>query len=137
MGGFKKYLNIANFISYLNRSVCARALDAVGKGMEITGKVSKGDLDRSFFETDYTDYHEIQFHSAKLDEALGVPVKEMEKSLRDKARRLQPEGTVESWSKSLHNGACTWVGLNPAQLQTPYAELLEILDELELAPGRR
>lgn len=105
--------------------------------MEITGKKTLADLDRSFFETKASAYQDIQFHSAQIDTAFGLPVKETEKALRDRARKLRPEGDVESWSKELHDGVCTWVGLNPAQLQTPYAELLEYLDALNLTPNSR
>ncbi|MBC76679.1 MAG: hypothetical protein CME64_11750 [Halobacteriovoraceae bacterium] len=84
-----------------------------------------------FFKYPLEDYQDSQAHSAIVDDILGIDVINTEKGLRKKAQEFQGPGTVESWSAALHEGTLTWVGLNPAQLQTPYAELLELIEELE------
>ncbi len=83
-----------------------------------------------FFSYPLDDYQDSQLHSAMIDSILGIDVIDTEKGMRQKAQKLQGAGTVESWSAALHDGSLTWVGLNPAQLQTPYAELLELIEEL-------
>lgn len=85
-----------------------------------------------FFQFLSDDYGDIQLHSTCIDKILDIPVQETEKRLREVARELLPGGTVESWSKAMHDGVTTWIGLNPAQLQTPYAEFFELLEELKL-----
>ena len=93
--------------------------------------------DESFFQFDSGDYGEIQAHSTCVDRILDISVPETEKALREKARKTWPGGTVESWSKNMHDGVMTWVGLNPAQLQTPYAEIYDLLCEVDPDPGER
>lgn len=91
--------------------------------------------EKDIFRFDSADYQESQFHSSCVDRILGIPVHSVEQDLREEAKRIQPGGTVESWSKALHQGALTWVGLNPSQLQTPYAELLQLLEALDMNEG--
>lgn len=102
-------------------------------------KISQRELlrDDEFFAFDSGDYGDIQCHSSCVDQLLDIPVAETEKRLREKARAKWPGGTVESWSKAMHEGVMTWVGLNPAQLQTPYAELYELLWAVDPRPGQK
>lgn len=92
-------------------------------------------LDREFYRCEETEYHSIQEHSVYIDRILGIHVNEVETALKQEAMDLDPEGCVESWSGALHNGALTWVGLSPGQLQTPYSEILELLEGIELDSG--
>ncbi|MCO4753872.1 MAG: methyltransferase [Bacteriovoracaceae bacterium] len=93
--------------------------------------------DEEFFRFPMDDYQDAQLHSSLIDNILDIPVSDTEKLLRQKAQAIQSGGTVESWSAALHDGSLTWVGLNPAQLQTPYAEICELLDDMKLSPGQR
>ena len=92
-------------------------------------------LDREFYRCKETQYHSIQEHSVYVDRILGIHVNEVEEALKQEAIDLDPEGCVESWSGALHSGALTWVGLSPGQLQTPYSEILELLEAIELDGG--
>ncbi|MEX0798311.1 MAG: hypothetical protein WD025_02650 [Bacteriovoracaceae bacterium] len=88
--------------------------------------------DKEFFKFQSSEYQSVQTHSSCIDLILGIPVAEIEKELRERAKKLWPGGTIESWSQDLYEGAMTWVGLNPAQLQTPYAEIYDLFKVIDL-----
>lgn len=86
-------------------------------------------LDYDYFKHHFLEYQDQQIQSACIDKHLGFKVDLIEKDLVQRAKQSKPEGTIESWSYLLH-GVQSWVGLNPSQLQTPYYEFIEILDDL-------
>jgi len=88
-------------------------------------------LELKFFKSFSNDYSDHQYQSQLLDEFLGFQCHKIEKSLRSKAIAEYGHGSIEKWSYKLHN-SLTWVGLNPAQLQTPYTEFVEILEAINL-----
>lgn len=69
-------------------------------------------------------------HSAIVDKLLGFEVEDIENGLYKKARLLRPEGSIQNWGHSLHQGNQTWVGLDPQTLQTPYTEIFQMLQFL-------
>lgn len=87
------------------------------------------DLKIAHFAKNFEDYQDLQIQSACLDRYLGFGIESIEKALVNEAKSLAPDSHIEGWSEALH-GAQTWVGLSPSQLQTPYFELIEILDKL-------
>lgn len=76
--------------------------------------------------------HGLSFEqsSPEIDQELGFQIKLIEALLLEKARELLPDGSVQTWGEKLHDGSQTWVGLHEETLQTPYAELLEVLRSL-------
>jgi hypothetical protein len=73
-------------------------------------------------------------HSNMVDKILGFRVKYIEEMLVAEARGFEPEGSHETWGPSLHNGVQTWVGLDLQTLQTPYSEIIRILQLLRIKP---
>lgn len=73
-------------------------------------------------------------HALMLDKILGFRVKYIEEMLVAEARGFEPDGSHESWGPTMHNGVQTWVGLELQTLQTPYSEILRILQLLKLRP---
>lgn len=73
-------------------------------------------------------------HSNMVDKILGFRVKYIEEMLVAEARGFEPEGSHETWGPSLHNGVQTWVGLDLQTLQTPYSEIIRILQLLKIKP---
>lgn len=73
-------------------------------------------------------------HSDYVDHILGFKLQEVERRLVMKAQGLDPDGSHESWGPSMHNGVQTWVGLDLQTLQTPYSEILRILQLIKLKP---
>lgn len=73
-------------------------------------------------------------HAALVDKVLGVRVNYIEEMLMAEARGFDPDGCHETLGPSLHKGIQTWVGLEIQTLQTPYAEILRMLQLLKLKP---
>jgi hypothetical protein len=76
-------------------------------------------------------------HSKNLDELLGFEVDRIERELLLKAQKIRPGGHLWSLGQGLHKGSQTWIGLDPQVIQTPYAELVEILGLLDLEGGKK
>lgn len=73
-------------------------------------------------------------HSGMVDKILGFRIRYIEEMLVASARGFDPDGSHESWGPMIHEGVQTWVGLDLQTLQTPYSELLRILQLLKLKP---
>lgn len=73
-------------------------------------------------------------HSRMVDKIIGFRQKYIEEMLIAEARGFDPEGSHESWGPALHKGVQTWVGLDLQTLQTPYSEILRILQLLKIKP---
>jgi len=89
----------------------------------------------SFWNCLESDYVNKQEHSEFLDILFGMKVNDIEEAFLSDAKKINPEGTIHSWSKAVHGNVQTYIGLNPRQLQTPYSELLEMLNDLNLKDG--
>ena len=74
-------------------------------------------------------------HSCLVDKILGFQVKEIENNLVAQARRIIHQGSFEYWGPALHDGAQTWVELDPQTLNTPYAVLHRLCKILQLKPA--
>lgn len=74
----------------------------------------------------------IQAHSHSIDDQLGFNVKSIERELLERAFKLDPEGSMGTWGRMLHEGAQTWVGLAPETLLTPYDELFRMCEKLQI-----
>ena len=85
-------------------------------------------LTPDFFSYTSRSYRESQINSARLDDLLGLNILEIEKQLVHKAMQVTPSGNIKSWGPQMHNGAQSWVGLGPEQLQTNYDEFVEIIN---------
>lgn len=86
---------------------------------------SKVGLDRLFFESDeQASYPDLKFESAKIDEALGFEIARVEAEIT----RIHSGELAQEKSR-------TWVGLDPATLQTPYHDLKLMLEKLSLMAG--
>lgn len=92
-------------------------------------------LSPEIFNYSERSYSESQEHSFELDSLLGLKVLDIENQLVEKAKAKFPAGNLKSWGKSMHQGAQSWVGLSPEQLQTTYDELIEIVKTLNPRPG--
>lgn len=73
-------------------------------------------------------------HANQVDKILGFRIKYIEEMLIAEARGFDPEGQHYSWGPAMHQGVQTWVGLDLQTLQTPYSELLRILQLLKIKP---
>ena len=73
-------------------------------------------------------------HSSSVDKILGFRIRYVEEMLIAEARGFDPEGSHESWGPTLHQGVQTWVGLDAQTLQTPYSEIIRILQLLKIRP---
>jgi hypothetical protein len=91
-------------------------------------------LDTAFDLPLNSDADSVRLRSSQIDEALGFDVAAIEEKLLRKARLLNPHGNVQTLGHSLHHGNQTWVGLDYQTLQTPYAELWEMLELLPHKP---
>lgn len=69
----------------------------------------------------------------QLDQVLGVQVVRIERELLQAAQKCLPKGNHLTWGQALHQGNQTWVGLHPETIQTPYSELTEVCQHLDLA----
>lgn len=73
-------------------------------------------------------------HSKYLDSILDFRVRFVEEMLLYQAAGFDPDGNHETWGPKIHNGVQTWVGLDNETLQTPYCDILRILQLLKLRP---
>jgi hypothetical protein len=87
-----------------------------------------------FFQTPKANDVIRRQHANMVDKILGFRVKYIEEMLVAEARGFEPEGSHETWGPTLHNGVQTWVGLELQTLQTPYSEILRILQLLKIKP---
>ena len=87
-----------------------------------------------FFQTPKANDVIRRQHAQHLDKILGFRLKYIEEMLIAEARGFDPEGSHESWGPALHSGAQTWVGLDLQTLQTPYSEIIRILQVLKIKP---
>lgn len=87
-----------------------------------------------FFQTPKANDVIRRQHANMVDKILGFRVKYIEEMLVAEARGFEPEGSHESWGPKLHNGVQTWVGLELQTLQTPYSEIMRILQLLKIKP---
>ena len=87
-----------------------------------------------FFQTPKSNDVIRRQHSNHLDKILGFRVKYIEEMLVAEARGFAPDGSHESWGPTIHQGIQTWVGLDLQTLQTPYSEILRILQLLKVKP---
>jgi hypothetical protein len=81
-----------------------------------------------------TDPDSARIRAAEIDQLLGFQVASIEERLLLAARQLNPFGNVQTLGHSLHKGNQTWVGLDYQTLQTPYAELWEMIELLGHSP---
>jgi hypothetical protein len=70
-----------------------------------------------------------------LDQSFGFRISQIERDLLTAARALRPLGSIANFGSVLHQGHQTWIGLDPDSLSTPYSELFEICELLNLSPG--
>ncbi len=75
--------------------------------------------------------------STKIDELLGFQVEAVERRLFERALTVDPKGNHHSWGAKLHAGNQTWVGLHSESLQTPYHELLRMMEVLHPVSGSK
>src|SRR5690606_15766709 len=73
-------------------------------------------------------------HSKFLDLILDFRVSFVEEMLLYQAAGFDPDGNHETWGPKIHGGVQTWVGLDNETLQTPYCDILKILQLLKLRP---
>lgn len=73
-------------------------------------------------------------HSKYLDLILDFRVSFVEEMLIYQAAGFDPDGNHETWGPKIHAGVQTWVGLDNETLQTPYCDILRILQLLKLRP---
>ena len=81
-----------------------------------------------------TDPDSIRLRASEIDHQLGFRVAAIEEELLKRARILNPQGNVQTLGHYLHKGNQTWVGLDYETLQTPYAELWEMMELLGFHP---
>lgn len=89
---------------------------------------------QDFFKTPKANDVIRRQHAGLVDKILGFRVKYIEEMLIADARGFEPDGSHETWGPKMHEGAQTWVGLDLQTLQTPYSELLRILQLIKLKP---
>lgn len=92
-------------------------------------------LSRQLFNYAQRPYAKSQQLSKKIDKLIELNVIEIESKLVEHAQMNFPKGNLKSWGQSLHDGAQSWVGLSPEQLQTTYDELIEIVELLNPSEG--
>lgn len=77
-----------------------------------------------------------RIHGHDLDGLFGYNIANIEKKLASK----NPEYTHTLKSRSVSNESnqsCTWIGLHPQILQTPYSEIYEFLHLFQLEPPKK
>lgn len=89
------------------------------------------DINIELFRNQFYQYQDNQIQSARLDSYLGFKCNEIETNLRLEAKEKFGAGSIEKLSYS-RDKSLTWIGLNPAQLQTPYGEFVELLEKIDL-----
>lgn len=82
-----------------------------------------------------SDLATIYAHSDSLDREFGLDVVSIEQTLFQRAQDLDPNGSLQTWGRSLHGGSQTWVGLLHHTLLTPWHELDQMLDILGPGPN--
>ena len=87
-----------------------------------------------FFQTPKANDVIRRQHAQMIDKILGFRLRYIEEMLIAEARGFDPDGSHETWGPSMHEGVQTWVGLELQTLQTPYSEILRILQLLKLRP---
>lgn len=87
-----------------------------------------------FFQTPKANDVIQRQHAQMVDKILGFRVKYIEEMLVADARGFDPDGSHDTWGPAMHEGVQTWVGLDHQTLQTPYSELLRILQLLKIKP---
>lgn len=73
-------------------------------------------------------------HSKLIDLILDFRVSFVEEMLIYEASGFDPDGNHETWGPKIHSGVQTWIGLDKETLQTPYCDILRILQILKLRP---
>ncbi len=76
-------------------------------------------------------------HARLVDRLLGLDLTGVEEGLVKRGRKVLPQGSHEYWGPALHEGAQTWVGLDPQTLNTPYSVLLRLCELLGVGDGDR
>ena len=90
--------------------------------------------DPHFFKSPKTNSVLKLEHAKLIDQILDLRVSFVEEMLVYEAAGFDPEGNHETWGPRLHQGIQTWVGLDKDTLQTPYCDILRILQILKLRP---
>jgi hypothetical protein len=73
-------------------------------------------------------------HSSLVDKILDFRCEFHEQMLVEDAFEKDPLGNHETWGPQLSGGVQSWIGLGVETLQTPYGEILKILNLLKLRP---
>lgn len=89
------------------------------------------DINLDLFRNQFELYQDNQYQSARLDTYLGFRCNDIEEKIRREAKEKFGAGSIEKLSY-LRDKSLTWIGLNPAQLQTPYGEFVELLEKIDL-----
>jgi hypothetical protein len=89
---------------------------------------------QDFFQTPKVNDVIRRQHANHVDKVLGFRWKYIEEMLIAEARGFDPDGAHDSWGPLMHQGVQTWVGLDIQTLQTPYSEILRILQLLKIKP---
>lgn len=87
-----------------------------------------------FFQTPKANDVIRRQHSNFVDKILGFRIKYIEEMLIAEARGFDPDGAHDTWGPRMHKGVQTWVGLDLQTLQTPYSEIVRILQLLKIKP---
>jgi hypothetical protein len=93
------------------------------------------EINRHTFTASDISYEGRRLHAEAIDKMLGFGIEEIEKKLLERAQTLDPAGNVQTWGRKIHHGEQTWVGLSHQTLQTPYHELIQVCDLLQLTQG--
>lgn len=88
-----------------------------------------------FFRSPKSNDQMSRQHAALVDKILGLDLRGVEEGLVRRGRSLLPSGSFEYWGPALHQGAQTWVGLDPQTLNTPYSVLRRLCQLLNLQRG--
>ncbi len=73
-------------------------------------------------------------HARIIDNLLGFRTQFYEEMLVEDAKKIDPYGSHETWGPSLCDGVQAWVGLDIDTLQTPYSDILKMLELMKLKP---
>jgi hypothetical protein len=101
----------------------------------LTASELKGLIESTHFFNSPKNHEAIKRkHSALIDKILGFRTSFHEEMLMTDALGFDPDGSHETWGPDLHQGVQSWIGLDIDTLQTPYCEILRILQLLKLKP---
>lgn len=78
------------------------------------------------------DDFQARLEAEKLDLSLGFNIDQIEADLLKRAQSMDPQGSHKTWGQTIHQGNQTWVGLSHQTLQTPYSELHQMCELLDL-----